>query len=410
MAATSSQRSLNWLNFFVAALQTGFGPFIPVFLAGAGWRPQDIGFALSVGSFVAMASQLPAGALVDALHDKRLVAGLAIFCIGASALLLAFWPSYGAVLVAEALHGFASCVINPAIASMTLAIVGHGAFGERVGTNTRYAAIGSAAAALLLGGAGWWIADRGPLLMTALLTVPTLGAVVSVRVLRPRGTPRPDEHPACLHPRVRRSSGARTWRVFAEHGLIVFLACAALYSLADAAILPFALTRLDRGGMAAGSFVVAAAIIIPQLVSAALAPWLGRVAQSRGRRTVLLLGFAALPLRGLLLAILPGVVPLLAAQSLDGISGAVFGIMIPLLAADLTQRHGGLNVTMAAMSLAIGIGATASTSFAGFIVQGLGTEAALLALAGSGLCAVALLWWVMPETRPAPRTAAAQPA
>ncbi len=99
-----------------------------------------------------------------------------------------FGPATVPVLVAEALHGFASCIINPAIASMTLAIVGHGAFGERVGTNTRYAAIGAAAAALLLGGAGWWIADRGPLLMTALLTLPTLGAVASVRVLRPRST------------------------------------------------------------------------------------------------------------------------------------------------------------------------------------------------------------------------------
>ncbi len=410
MDATSSQRSLNWLNFFVAALQTGFGPFIPVFLAGADWKPQDIGFALSVGSFAAMASQLPAGALVDALHDKRLAAGLAILGIGASALLLACWPSYGAVLVAEAVHGFASCIVNPAIASMTLAIVGHGAFGERVGTNTRYAAIGAAAAALLLGGAGWWIADRGPLLMTAMLTIPTLGAVFHVRTLRPREAAREDEHPACLHPRVRRASGARTWRVFAEHGLIAFLACAALYALADAAILPFALTQLDRGNTGGGSLVVAGAIIIPQLVSAALAPWLGRIAQSKGRRTVLLLGFAALPLRGLLLAILPGVAPLLAAQSLDGISGAVFGVMIPLLAADLTQRHGGLNVTMAAMALAIGIGATVSTSFAGLMVQSLGTEAALLALALCGLCAVALLWWVMPETRPAPRMAAAQPA
>jgi MFS family permease len=410
MPATSSQTSLNWLNFFVAALQTGFGPFIPVFLAGAGWGPQEIGFALSVGSFTAMASQLPAGALVDAMHDKRLAAGLAILGVGASALLLAVWPSHAAVLVAEALHGFASCIITPAIASMTLAIVGHGAFGERVGTNTRYAAIGAAAAALLLGGAGWWIADRGPLLMTALLTIPTLGAVASVRVLRPRQTPRDDEHPACLHPRVRRESGARIWRVFTEHGLIAFLACAALYAVADAAILPFALTRLHRPNGDGGSFVVAAAIIIPQLVSAAIAPWLGRIAQSRGRRTVLLLGFAALPLRGLLVAILPGVAPLLAVQSLDGISGAVFGVMIPLLAADLTRRHGGLNVTMAAMSLAIGLGATASTSFAGVIVQRLGTEAALLALAGCGLCAVALLWWVMPETRPAPGEAVAQPA
>lgn len=411
MAATSSRRSLDWLNFFVAALQTGFGPFIPVFLAGAAWSPSEIGFALSVGSFTAMAGQLPAGALIDAIHDKRLAAGLAIVAIGASALLLALWPARYPVLLAEILHAFASCIANPAIAAITLAIVGHDAFGERVGANTRYASIGAASAAVLLGGAGWWIADRGPLLMTALLTFPTLGALLSVRVLTPRQSADTEEHAACLPPWKRRATGARSWHVFTEKGLLAFAACGALFQLANAAMLPFALDGLEHRNPGSGSgLVVSAAIIVPQLVAAALAPRLGRLAQEKGRRIVLLFGFAALPVRGILLAVLPGAGPLVAIQSLDGISGAVFGVMVPLLAADLTQRHGCLNLTIGAMGLAIGVGATVSTSVAGLITQNIGTQAALLVLAGFGVGAVALLWLVMPETRPLPATAAAQPA
>ena len=124
VATTSSRHNLDTINFFVAAVQTGFGPFIAVILTEHGWTQTDIGFALSVGTFTALASQLPAGALVDRFHDRRLPALLAIVAIGVCALVLAFWPAREPVLASEVVHGFASSMLGPAIAALTLATYG----------------------------------------------------------------------------------------------------------------------------------------------------------------------------------------------------------------------------------------------------------------------------------------------
>ncbi len=137
-------RGLDWLNFFVANFQTGFGPFISVYLTGAGWTQGAIGAALSAGTITAMASQVPAGALVDAVPSKRKAAAAAIAGIILSALLIALWPAFLPIIVAEALHSFASAVLGPAIAAITLVLVESAAFGERLGRNARYAAIGNA--------------------------------------------------------------------------------------------------------------------------------------------------------------------------------------------------------------------------------------------------------------------------
>ena len=99
---------LDWLNFFVANFQTGFGPFISVYLTSAGWTQGAIGAALSTGTIASMASQVPAGALVDAIRSKRIAATAAIATIGVSALAIALWPNFLAITAAEALHSFAS--------------------------------------------------------------------------------------------------------------------------------------------------------------------------------------------------------------------------------------------------------------------------------------------------------------
>ena len=85
-AATAHRRSLSgldWLNFFVADVQTGFGPFIAVYLTAREWTETEIGFVLSVGTLTMLASQVPAGALVDAMARKRLAAQLAVAAITA---------------------------------------------------------------------------------------------------------------------------------------------------------------------------------------------------------------------------------------------------------------------------------------------------------------------------------------
>src|SRR5437899_12194437 len=107
----SPARGLDWLNLFVANIQTGFGPFISVYLTTQGWTLTAIGFALSLGTITSMASQLPAGALVDAVRSKSSIAAFSILVFTLSALLLAVEPTPLFVYLAEVLHGLASCTL-----------------------------------------------------------------------------------------------------------------------------------------------------------------------------------------------------------------------------------------------------------------------------------------------------------
>jgi MFS family permease len=137
MVTARSLRALDWLNFFVANVQTGFGPFIASYLASHKWTQGEIGMALSVGTISAMVSQVPGGAAVDALRNKKGAAAWAIFAIIFSAVLLAASPTVLPVIAAEVFHGFASCMLTPALAAISFALVGRANLGDRLGRRGR---------------------------------------------------------------------------------------------------------------------------------------------------------------------------------------------------------------------------------------------------------------------------------
>ena len=235
-------------------------------------------------------------------------------------------------------------------------------------------------------------------LVTAALVIPALLALLAIRP--EHYVDAADDHPSMQHPRVMRKRPVRFWHIYRLHSLHIFAAATVLFHLSNAAMLPLALNDLAKRGGNTG-LVISAAIIVPQIVSAVIAPWVGRAAQRLGRRPVLLAGFAVLPLRGLLLAAQLGAVPLAAMQALDGVSASVFGIMVPLIAADVTRRTGYLNLAISSIGLAVSIGATISTTFGGLVADSYGISTALLGLAAAGLAATVLVWVALPETRPA---------
>jgi MFS family permease len=175
--ATRRLPGLDWLNFFVADFQTAFGPFVSVYLTNVGWTQSAIGAALSTGTIASMASQVPAGALVDAMRSKRMAAAAAIAAIGVSAVAIALWPNFLAISAAELLHAFASAVLGPAIAAIMLVLIDASAFGERLGRNARYAAIGNAVAAGMMGACAYYLGDRAVFLFGAALAIPALAAL-----------------------------------------------------------------------------------------------------------------------------------------------------------------------------------------------------------------------------------------
>jgi predicted MFS family arabinose efflux permease len=166
--------------------------------------------------------------------------------------------------------------------------------------------------------------------------------------------------------------------------------------MADSAMLPFVGNEIAGKAGHIANAVIAACLVWPQIVVAAISPWVGRTAQGPGQRLVLLLGFGAEPLRALLFAFTSSPVPVVLIQSLNGVSAAVIGVTLPLIAAGIARERGHFNLTMGAIGLAVGLGATISNELAGAIAAVAGVRFAFLALSTAGLIATALVWLLMP--------------
>jgi MFS family permease len=189
-----------------------------------------------------------------------------------------------------------------------------------------------------------------------------------------------------------------------DRRLMIFAACIVLFFLSSAAMLPIAATQVTKDHPKLADAIIAVTILLPQAVVAIISPWIGRTSERSGRRPMLLLGWGLLPLQGLLYATLPSPVALTIGQALSGASGAAFGVMMTLVAADITRGTGRFNLTLGALGVAISIGASLSTSLAGVIANTFGDQSAFLSLALAGLCGLLLLLVGMPETRPPPES------
>jgi MFS family permease len=193
-------------------------------------------------------------------------------------------------------------------------------------------------------------------------------------------------------------SGLR--RLFTNRDLLVFAACVLLFHLSNAAMLPLIASAITMRAGEIANLIIAACIVVPQIVVAFCSPGVGRYAARLGRRPVLLVGWAALPVRGLMLALMPGPWLPIAAQAVSGISAAVFGVMFALLAADITRGTSHFNLCMGVLGLAMFLGAALSTTLGGWIADVGGVELAFVLLALIGLLGTLLVWLAMPETRP----------
>jgi MFS family permease len=404
LVTARSLRALDWLNFFVANVQTGFGPFIASYLASHKWTQGEIGMALSVGTISAMVSQVPGGAAVDALRNKKGAAAWAIVAIILSAVLLAVSPTVLPVIAAEVFHGFASCMLTPALAAISFALVGRANLGDRLGRNARWASIGSAVAAGLMGVFGEYYSPRAVFWLTAGLAVPALIALSMIQrtdtIELPKAAPTPQQ--------TERRESLRA--LLRDKRMLLFAACIVLFHLSNAAMLNLAAGEVTAGMGDNVQLVIAACIIVPQAIVAMMSPWVGRSAERWGRRPILLLGFSALPIRALLFAGISSPYLLVPVQMLDGLSAAVFGVMLPLIAADLTRHKGHFNLCMGAFGLCVAGGATLSTAMAGWVADMAGQSWAFLALGAAGVAGTLLIALVMPETAPKSRTAAVRTA
>ena len=417
-ASQASLAGLSWLNFLSALMLTGFGAFLAVYLTNQQWSRTDIGFALSAGTAAAMVSQLPAGLLVDWVPIKRLAAAGAVLGIMAAAVLVAALPQRWPVYAAQVLQGASAAVLTPAIAALTLALSRQEKLGERLGRNVRFAAIGTALAAGITGLVGAWVSLRAVFWLAALCALPCLLAISRIRSADMATVELRSSHLAAIPACHRSIPPRRVMQVCRDPALMIFALCVMLFQLGNAALLPAAAGALARAygrlpdlvmpdmspmlahlRLHSDDLLVAAWIVVPQLFAALLSPRLGRYAQRRGRRLVLLIGFAVMPLRAVLFATNGSPAVTAAYQALDGISAAVLGVMVPLVVADITHGGGRFNLGIGIVGLASGVGGALSTAVAGALSDRIGDIGTFLALGGAGLLACVFLAAAMPETR-----------
>ena len=374
----------------MADVQSGFGSFVSFYLAELHWSKSAVGLALTVGGIAGVVSQMPAGALVDAIAGKRLVIAAGAVMIAASALILALSPSFALVLLAEVLHGATAGLIGPAIAAISLGLVGRRAMSARVGRNQRYDAAGNALTAAGLGMLARYVSKSTIFFATAALTLPVLAALSRIRAdeidyARARNAADRKE-PRRAHPYR---------QLVRSRPLLAFAAGAVLFRFADASLLPAVSQSIGDA-----SLLLAAMIAVPQLVVAAAAPWVGHFAETWGRRPVLLIGFALEPVRAVLFVFVNGSYWLAAIQLLDGVTGAIVTVMTVLVLTDLTAGTGRFNFVRGTVGTLTGIAAALSTSVTGLVSDRFGASTGFLALAAVAALGTLTIWLWLPESRP----------
>ena len=184
-----------------------------------------------------------------------------------------------------------------------------------------------------------------------------------------------------------------------QRALLVFALGVFLLQLANAAMLPLMAGVVTTKSSEWAPMLIAFCIVVPQAIVALASPSVGAVAQRWGRRPLLMLGFAALAIRGALFAVVHDPYVLVAVQIFDGVTAAVFAVMIPLTVADVAFGSGHFNLAQGIVGTATGIGASLSTVAAGFVSDRFSSATAFLGLSGVALAGLVLIALLMPETR-----------
>ena len=406
MAGTTSGRprvgfhpaSLDAINFLLADVRGALGPYLNVFLVTQQhWSQEAVGLVTTIGGLLGLVVQTPIGAAIDATRAKRgaIVLALAVLAIGAAVIFAApqFWP----VLAANTLMAVVGDVFGPAIAALTLGIVGRAALARRMGRNSAFDHAGNVAIALLAGAVGWAFSQRAVFLLVPLFAALATAATLSIPASaidheRARGADR-EPHQS--------EDGTSSWGVLMEcRPLVIFACCVLLFHFANAPLLPLVGQKLAIANPHWATAMMSSCIVAAQLVMLPIAVLVGHTADSWGRKPLFLIGFGILPIRAVLYTLSNDSAWLIAVQLLDGVGAGIYGALTPLLVADLMRGTGRYNLAQGAVATFQGIGASTSGLVAGIVVQHFGYDAAFLTSGGAAAVAFAVLALAMPETAP----------
>lgn len=395
-----SLNSLDALNFLLADVVGGIGPYLAIYLKSAlRWDAGSIGMAMATASVCAVIAQTPAGALLDKTLHKRSVLATAAVAIALGALLLVVNPCFACVITAQAVIGAASAFVPPAVAAISMGLVGPHHFDQRVGRNEAFNHSGNVAAAALSGVVSKTFSIIGIFYVVALLG---FSSALTLFGIAPQEIDHKAARGAGSDERgdgVQHSEPDGLWHTMSDRRILVFAVSAILFHFANAAMLPQVGQKVAETGVMNAGVCMSACIIVAQFCMVPSALWASRYAASWGRKPVFLIGFASLPLRALLFASTTNPYVLIAAQVLDGIGAGIYGVLGVVIAADLTRGTGRFNIVQGIVATGLGIGAGLSNLLIGFVVKSWGYDAGFLTLAVISVAAILFFSSLMPETK-----------
>ena len=386
----SSLRALNAINFFMADVQGGLGPFLGIYLQSEHWTPEQIGLAMTIGGLAGMAATAPFGALVDTLRAKRALVVAAAAAITVASLVILVAKSFAVVAITQVVTGISDAAIGPALAGITLGLVGQKHYTHRVGRTQAFNHAGNVTAAVLAGGLGYVFGIGAVFAVLAGMAIASAISVIRI-------DPRQIDYRAARGLSEKEGDGGTAWSAVITCAPLVILAVTlTLFHLGNGAMLPLLGQSLAAGKAGNPSAFTGATVVIAQLTMLPMALLAARLAEARGYWVVLLLALLALPVRGALAAAIGGPLAILPVQLLDGVGAGLLGVAVPGLVARILNGTGHVNAGLGAVMTMQGIGASLSPALGGLLAEKFGYGAAFLGL--GAVAFVALLLWLV--TRP----------
>ncbi len=393
--------SLDAVNFLLADVRGALGPYLNVFLiTQRHWSQTEVGWVTTISGLLGIVAQTPAGAAIDATRRKRgvVVLALAVLAIGAVVIFAAprFWP----VMIANTAIAVVGDVFGPAVAAVTLGLYARQHLARRMGRNSAFDHAGNVAIAAAAGAVGYLVSQRAVFLLVPVFCVLATISMLSIPAAaidedRARGLA---ERDTAAEEAAETPSGYAV--LIRSRPLVVFAFCAMLFHFANAPLLPLVGQKLALAHPVWATAMMSSCIIAAQLIMLPVALAVGRTADRIGRKPILLVGFAVLPVRALLYTFSDDAAWLIAVQLLDGIGAGIFGAITPLLIADLMRGTGRYNLAQGAIATAQGVGASLSGLAAGVIVDHFGYSAGFLTCGAAACVALVALVVAMPETAP----------
>lgn len=379
------------LNFFIADVRDGLGPFLGIFLVSHHWRAEEIGLVMTVGGLAGLLATFPSGMIVDATRYKRLLIITSSLLITLSALALWYFPTSVVVILSQIITGIAAAIVAPAIAGITLGIAGQKGFLSQMGRNEAFNHSGNMAVAVLAA-ITCWVWGTGSVFL--LMTTMAVCAVMCTLAINKNDIDHDVARGVEKHegPTVSVSVLA----LLKRPELVVTGVTLLLFHLANAAQLPMLSMQVassPSGSLFTPGTYAALTVAISQAVMIPVALLTARYAAQYGYARLIVIALIVLPVRAAIASFWGNEFVIFPVQALDGVGAGILGVAVPGLIASLFNGSGHINAALGLVMLLQGLGASFSPALAGVIVSHTSWSFAYMILAGIALCA--LFIWLM---------------